>query len=186
MAPQLLYRVTNRPFPPPPPPTTTTTHSDPKEPPALHITPAILPGFQRHRVKGADYPGIIPSSVSPLTNSSLSAYYASNTTNQTTTQTQIESSVLGTLVSNLSSEDVRRLDLFEGNEYEKWVVRVRRVGVAGSDGEEEGEEGEEGEVQALTYVYTAGMERLESAEWDFETFKRDKLSWWVGLDEREW
>jgi hypothetical protein len=27
---------------------------------------------------------------------------------------------------------------------------------------------------------------LEDAEWDFESFKRDKLAWWVGADESEW
>lgn len=42
------------------------------------------------------------------------------------------------------------------------------------------------EVQAVTYVWIAGAERLEEAEWDFETFKRDKMAWWVGADESEW
>jgi hypothetical protein len=32
-------------------------------------------------------------------------------------------------------------------------------------------------------VYTAGKDMLEDAEWDFESFKRDKLAWWVGADE---
>jgi hypothetical protein len=35
-------------------------------------------------------------------------------------------------------------------------------------------------------VYTAGKDMLEDAEWDFESFKRDKLAWWVGADESEW
>jgi hypothetical protein len=31
----------------------------------------------------------------------------------------------------------------------------------------------------MAYVWVAGRERLEEAEWDFQTFTRDKLSWWV-------
>jgi hypothetical protein len=46
------------------------------------------------------------------------------------------------------------------------------------------EEGEE--IEATAYVWISGREWLEDAEWDFETFKRDKMKWWVGADERDW
>jgi hypothetical protein len=52
---------------------------------------------------------------------------------------------------------------------------------AGSNVANEGDE-----VVAATYVWIAGKERLEEEEWDFETFRRDKLAWWVGARESEW
>ncbi|KKK13694.1 hypothetical protein ARAM_000828 [Aspergillus rambellii] len=42
------------------------------------------------------------------------------------------------------------------------------------------------EVDAVTYVWVAGRDRLEDAEWDFEAFKRDKMAGWVNADERDW
>lgn len=39
---------------------------------------------------------------------------------------------------------------------------------------------------AATYVWVAGKDRLEEMEWDFETFRRDKLAWWVKARESEW
>ncbi|RJE25179.1 AIG2-like family, partial [Aspergillus sclerotialis] len=91
MAPQILNRVLQR-----------TTSSQQHE---LDVKPALLHGYERRRVKEADYPGIIPSPSS------------SNSSNT--------SSVLGTLVSNLTSSDIVHLDRFEGPEYLKKPVKVR-------------------------------------------------------------
>lgn len=153
----------------------------------LKIRPAVLHGYRRHRVRGADYPGIIPVS-SPDESS--------------------RTSVLGTLVSGITDGDIYRLDKFEGSEYSRERVRVRTLrdsallgtsagqnakefetneqlrevlDIAGKESLDEGDE-----VEAVTYVWTAGEERLEDAEWDFGTFKRDKMAWWVGADESEW
>ncbi|PYH96108.1 disease resistance protein Aig2 [Aspergillus ellipticus CBS 707.79] len=149
----------------------------------LTIKPAILHSYRRHRVRHADYPGIVSVSTDPNTDAN----------------TGPESSVLGTVVSGLTDGDVYRLDMFEGSEYEKREVVVR---VLGKRGEGEGEEGVRGvldkmedganavgegvEVRAVTYVWTAGEERLEDAEWDFEAFKRDKMAWWVEADKKDW
>lgn len=168
MAPQILNRVIDR---------TTSTQQH-----QLDVKPAFLLGYQRRRIKNADYPGLIPSS-SPDTSTS---------------------SVLGTVVSNLTRADVFHLDRFEGSEYVKKPVKVRilneptSVGgrrensVAKPGGEhlrdildaasvgEKGEGQEEEEVDALAYVFIAGEEELEEREWDFEAFKREKLPIWLG------
>lgn len=180
MAPQILHRVIHgRPDP------------EPWQKGMLSFKPAILHGYRRHRVRGADYPGIVPcpNDIEDSTGGPGSA------------------SVLGTVVSGLTDGDVHRLDVFEGSEYVKERVRVRvlaeslSVGgrqeasiaknpdrhlkdVLDAAGAEFADEREE--VEALTYVYVAGQDRLEDAEWDFEAFKRDKMAWWVDADESEW
>ncbi|RAL01913.1 gamma-glutamylcyclotransferase family protein [Aspergillus ibericus CBS 121593] len=172
MTPQILHRVIHGQADP-----------EPWQKALLTIKPAILHNYRRHRVQGADYPGIVPVSEGDDTGA------------------ESRPSVLGTVVWGLTDGDVFRLDRFEGSEYEKRVVRVRVLdgdgdegkGKGGGEGEEERVRGllldaaegatEGKEVEAVTYVWTAGEERLEAAEWDFEAFKRDKLAWWVGADE---
>ena len=39
------------------------------------------------------------------------------------------------------------------------------------------------EVDAETYVWTAPEEELEKDEWDFEEFREEKMSRWVGRSE---
>ncbi|KAG8627995.1 hypothetical protein KVT40_003868 [Elsinoe batatas] len=149
--------------------------------------PALLPSHRRHRVRGADYPAVIPSNPS--------------------------ASVRGTLAVGLTDADVRRLDIFEGEEYDRRKVGVRRLlpkqgagegggevngGDSGRTGKGKGAEGEgaevaidteemeEGEeVEAETYIWIAGEHRLEDEEWDFETFKREKMRFWIGRDGTE-
>lgn len=184
MAPQILHRVINR---------RTDTSSTENPASGLKIKPAILHGYQRRRVKWADYPGIVPA-MSPST--------SANTADANTSA----SSVLGTLVTNLTASDVERLDSFEGSDYIKEPVTVRLLqesfSVGGrqessvakpTDGHlrdvldaaraEVADEGDE--VEALTYVFIGGEDSLEEGEWDFEAFKKDRLAWWVGADERE-
>jgi hypothetical protein len=65
----------------------------------LHeLTPAVLEGYCRHRVKFADYPGIIPED---------------------------NSSVLGLYVTGLTEANMQKLDYFEGSEYERTMVKVK-------------------------------------------------------------
>ncbi|RAK80347.1 gamma-glutamylcyclotransferase family protein [Aspergillus fijiensis CBS 313.89] len=186
MSPQILHRVIHGRATP-----------EPWQRAYLTIRPAVLPNYRRHRVRHADYPGIVAVAVGSGSGSGGGS-----------------ASVLGTLVTGLTEGDVYRLDLFEGNEYTKVKVKVKvgvkgkgeghgangvgdeeedvRVGLEGLEGTAtapDGAEAEaeaEAEVEALTYVWTAGRERLEDAEWDFEAFKRDKMAWWVEADERDW
>ncbi|KAJ5803898.1 uncharacterized protein N7518_000201 [Penicillium psychrosexuale] len=183
MAPQILHRVIHG-----------QANPEPWQKAMLRFQPAILQGYRRHRVQNADYPGIVAVPETE-TESDLSA-----------PKTSAETSVVGTLVSGLTDGDIHRLDRFEGSEYEKKRVTVRTLAaVVGGDhgnasegaaenqlremlnattGAEVAAEGEE--VSAMTYVYTAGEDMLEDSEWDFESFKRDKMAWWVQADESEW
>lgn len=145
----------------------------------LTTRPALLPGYRRYRVKGADYPAILP--------------YAPPES----------SSVLGVVVTGLTEGDVLRLDVFEGTMYEKRSVKVKVPKRKGAPEDEDDkslqkgldhtahltgkqEEDEMEEVEATTYVWTDPEEDLDmGAEWDFESFKRDKLTWWITAPESE-
>ncbi|GAB1202313.1 hypothetical protein APSETT445_000925 [Aspergillus pseudonomiae] len=178
MAPQILHRVIHG-----------SPDPEPWQKALLTFRPAILHGYGRHRVRGADYPGIVPAK-------------ATTTEPDTDLNANGLAAVLGTVVSGLTDGDVHRLDIFEGAEYEKRKVKVRilRESLGGKDGGLDGkdtdrhlmdvldaagaefaDEGEE--VEAVTYVWVAGESKLEDGEWDFEAFKRDKMAWWVGADE---
>ncbi|KAL2003350.1 hypothetical protein VTN02DRAFT_4170 [Thermoascus thermophilus] len=196
MAPQILHRVCHgRPDP------------EPWQKAMLKIKPAILHGYRRHRVRGADYPAIIPAHSTTTTSSSSTDTAETEDPTSTKQTSDPHPYVLGTLVSGLTDGDLYRLDLFEGSEYEKRPVRVRMlrkaVGLGGRQEASIGKKGEEhirdvldaageeiadegDEVDALTYVWIGGQEKLEDGEWDFETFRRDKLRWWVEADESEW
>lgn len=63
----------------------------------LTIQPALLRNHCRHRVRNADYPGVIP---------------------------QDGESVRGTYVTGLTDVDMQRLDYFEGIEYSRQEVRA--------------------------------------------------------------
>lgn len=201
MAPQILHRVIHgRPDP------------EPWQKAHLTFQPAILHGYRRYRVRGADYPGIIPVSSSAQTKEQ---WQEREREREQTQQPTREPSVLGALVSGLTDGDIHRLDIFEGTEYQRHPIKVRTLqeslssvdssdahhfqkeknGQGAADGHlrdvldaagaEFADEGEE-DVEAVTYVYVAGEKRLEDVEWDFESFKKDKMAWWVGADESEW
>jgi gamma-glutamylcyclotransferase (GGCT)/AIG2-like uncharacterized protein YtfP len=146
MAPQVLHRVIWGSQTPPTP-----AHAS-----MLRIRPAILHAHQRHKVKHADYPAILPTSSS--------------------------STVRGTLVQGLTDGDIWRLDIFEGSEYDRRKVCVK-VLQGNGDFEQKEEENVEGEeVEAETYIWIAGADRLEAQEWDFSEFVRDKMKRWVGKE----
>ncbi|CAI7651924.1 unnamed protein product [Penicillium glandicola] len=187
MVPQILHKVIHG-----------QANPEPWQKAMLRFQPAILHGYRRHRVQDADYPGIVAVPETPQT----------ETEESSGPKTGAGTSVIGTLVSGLTDGDVHRLDRFEGSDYEKKRVTVRTLGeVPDGDHSHVGEGGtaeselremlnvtgaqvvdKEGEVSAMTYVFTAGMDLLEDAEWDFESFKRDKMAWWVGVgtNESEW
>jgi len=72
----------------------------------LKIQSAILHDYSRRKVRGCDYPGIIP---------------------------QKGHTVRGTYVTGLTDRDIYRLDTFEGSEYDRIKIKIR---VLGMDGEE--------------------------------------------------
>jgi hypothetical protein len=92
-------------------------------------------------------------------------------------------------VHGLTDGDLWRLDIFEGSEYARRKVSVRVLEQEG-DGigdvarpESQNVEGEA--VDAESYIWIAGEDRLESEEWDFTEFVRDKMSRWVGREAAE-
>ncbi|KAL8718319.1 MAG: hypothetical protein Q9225_004531 [Loekoesia sp. 1 TL-2023] len=120
----------------------------------LKIRLAILHEHCRHRVLNRDYPAIIHSP---------------------------KDSVRGTYVQGLTTGDIFRLDIFEGDEYERRKVKVRMLDV---EGDEEGNGNVEGEeVEVNTYIWIAGEAELEQREWDFGEFRREKMQRWVGRRE---
>ncbi|KAH8702131.1 putative disease resistance protein Aig2 [Talaromyces proteolyticus] len=144
--------------------------------------PALLPGYRRYRVHNADYPALTPSDSAD------------------------SPPVLGTIVTGITEGDIYRLDRFEGSEYEKCSVRVKVLrGAAQTKCGEEGDGSlqhalektanagcdesafrEMEEVEAMTYVWKDGKERLDvDQEWDYEHFKKEKMQWWVEADESE-
>jgi gamma-glutamyl AIG2-like cyclotransferase len=125
--------------------------------------PALLKDFQRHRVKNCDYPAIV---------------------------SKTDATVRGTLVTGLTEGDWWRLDVFEGDDYTREVVKVlirkdfKRNDIQ-TDGEwntlDEKELEDEGEeILAQTYVWKSGVNYLEPREWDFEEFVREKMWRWAG------
>lgn len=62
----------------------------------------------------------------------------------------------------------------EGDQYNRVKVKLRLLR---NDG------GEDDEVEAETYVWADGSVDLEDGEWDFEEFRREKMSRWIGDDE---
>ncbi|RVX68381.1 hypothetical protein B0A52_07381 [Exophiala mesophila] len=163
MAPGVLHRVIHG-----------TVNPDPWQREYLTVRPGLLYGFQRHRVRWADYPAIIP--------------HADPT-----------SCVRGTIVSGLKSVDLARLDLFEGDQYDRQAVKVLVLKETELDEpapEPKGEKSHGQEVNdinnntdttevehvlAQAYVWTDGNSKLETKEWDFEEFKREKMNAWMGL-----
>ncbi|KAI4093830.1 MAG: hypothetical protein LQ339_007612 [Xanthoria mediterranea] len=116
----------------------------------LSFRPALLHQHRRHRVLHHDYPAVIP---------------------------QQSSSVRGTYVSGLTDGDIYRLDIFEGNEYERRRVKLKILDTEGDEAGEGNVEGEELEVE--TYIWVAGEERLVDGEWDFAEFRREKMHNWI-------
>ena len=117
----------------------------------LTVQPAILHSYCRRRVRDGDYPAIIESP---------------------------DSSVRGSYVRGLTEGDVWRLDIFEGDEYERRKVKIKTLKEVRSDKGREDVEADEVEVE--TYVWIAGEEQLEDGGWDFEEFRREKMQRWIG------
>lgn len=70
--------------------------------------------------------------------------------------------------------------MFEGDEYSREKVKVKVLKEVGNERGEGNIEGEE--VEAETYIWIAGEERLEDSEWDFAEFQKEKMRYWVGAE----
>ncbi len=96
----------------------------------LRCIETVLQGFFRSGIQGEEYPGIVPSS---------------------------GSAVSGVLYLNLPEEALRRLDLFEGDMYERHSVEVVST--------------EYERLTAMTYVVKACFyDRLTNEQWSYARF----------------
>ncbi|KAL4815350.1 hypothetical protein BDW67DRAFT_67999 [Aspergillus spinulosporus] len=188
MAPQILHRVIHG------SPTPQQWQKD-----LLQFRPAILHGYRRHRVRGADYPGIIKEPElmrDAATDGSSSA--AEKAALPPGSGTGSTASVLGTVVSGLTDGDVHRLDIFEGAEYrrEKVFVRILREALSkdlnNQDGTRNGD-GNGAHVDADAARDRHIKDVLEAAGADFadeeEEVETETYVWIAGramLEDAEW
>lgn len=126
-----------------------TTKPTPSQISRLIMEPAILPKYTRRRIHCCDYPAIIPSS-------------------------KPGACVRGIYVRGITPSDQQRLDMFEGDQYERIRLRLNLLDKEGNEVEEK---------EAETYVWAQDISFLEDGEWDFEAFRRKKMIRWVGRDE---
>lgn len=106
----------------------------------LIIHRAKLDGYRRYALKDAAYPAVIQ---------------------------EAGSHVEGTVAYGLSDEDVAKLDLFEGDEYQRIDVPVTDL-----------ETGEK-VVSAGVYVWIDERGRLSEKEWQLDTFKKSGMAAWI-------
>ena len=158
MAPQVLHRVLH-----------STTTPTPAQSASLTIRPALLKGYTRHKVVACDYPAIIPDQSAP----------ALTTVSHGKKEEDEEGCVRGTCVQGLTDIDIWRLDIFEGDQYERRWVRCCVI-------DDSGERIESGEsVDVETYVWIEDPAMLEPQEWDFDEFRREKIKRWIGMEQYE-
>ncbi|KAK7696263.1 hypothetical protein QCA50_000916 [Cerrena zonata] len=153
----------------------------------LSICPAVLLDHTRHKVKNADYPGVLPFS-------------RSVTLFQGRELTPDEKSVRGTLVSGLSESDVALLDIFEGDEYTREIVSAHPLTsftplTSNSSADTSivpstapaipDLSSLPPPVQAQTYLWAAPTSRLEPDLWEYAQFVRDSAWKWVGDKSRD-
>jgi Gamma-glutamyl cyclotransferase, AIG2-like len=147
MAPQVLYRVIWG---------TSKVSAAQRE--RLTIQPALLDDFCRHKVRYADYPGIIQ---------------------------QAGHSVRGTYVTGLTDFDIVKLDYFEGCQYMRKKVQVK-VLAEEKDGDKGKESDKKVEVvaeaMAETYIFLDKSDLVEE-EWNFDKFVREKMWRWTDASE---
>ncbi|KAF6757293.1 hypothetical protein DFP72DRAFT_892235 [Ephemerocybe angulata] len=154
----------------------------------LRFSPAFLPGYTRHKVKGATYPGIIPLSQSmALANRELAPS---------------EKVVRGTVVEGLTEEDLEYLDDFEdigSDEYARILVVVHPLAPFHPMSTHcEGEDAlialhsssipeNQGDlafgVEVDTYVYLE-VENLEAELWSFNEFVKMHAPQWFDYSSR--
>ncbi|POR36027.1 Protein AIG2 [Tolypocladium paradoxum] len=116
----------------------------------LHtFTHANLNDHCRYRVQYADYPGVVPEK---------------------------GRKVRGVYATGLTDANMKKLDYFEGSEYERVKVKVELL--QKKDGKEV-----VGEVKDTNLYIFLCPKDLEKRDWDYGEFCRDRMSMWT---RREW
>lgn len=139
----------------------------------LKIAPALLEGWVRHRVRGADFPAIISAKDSH-------DFFK-------TEADPASECVRGSYVTGLTFDDMKRLDRFESGYYELEVVEVTPLADLVSLGDLDiktlvdpgllkmtgGEQ--RAKVRVVTYAWSEPLSELEKEPWSFEDFVTQKL-----------
>jgi len=125
----------------------------------LTVRPAILKDHRRRLVLHCEYPGITA---------------------------HLGSQVAGSFVSGLTKANLRDLHRFEGRQYELVPIKVdvlmeRTLGPPGPDGKPTYKNEVWQEMDAMTYIYIAGEDRLEDREWCFQDYMENHMINWSGL-----
>lgn len=154
------------------------------EGPELQIAPALLLDYTRHRIKHADYPGIVP--------------YEKSKSIFRRDLSREENSVRGTLVTGLTDQDVEHLDVFEGDEYSRDTVSVYPLSSFTPLSDTSPHHTRDSNIvpsstpslpsldtlppplSAQTYVWIDPVAHLEPAIWEYSDFVRDSAWRWVG------
>ncbi|KIJ57819.1 hypothetical protein HYDPIDRAFT_103800 [Hydnomerulius pinastri MD-312] len=148
----------------------------------LQICPALLPDYTRHRISAADYPGIV-------------AYAQSRAMFDHDLELE-ERCVRGSLVTGLSDDDIRLLDIFEGNEYTRDLVSVHPLGPFSSLNDMPPVDANalfpakpppvstpselQKPLEANTYVWCRPLSELRADLWTFEEFVKQSAWKWIG------
>ncbi|KAG6335666.1 hypothetical protein ID866_3424 [Astraeus odoratus] len=142
----------------------------------LRICPAIVKDFTRHQVKDADYPALVP--------------YSRSRSMFDRDLEPDERSVKGSLVSGLLDEDVRLLDIFEGNEYVREVVPAHPLAPLASLGDVPmdslvittpiSEALVSKVIEVNTYVWVKSLSELSPDPWAFDDFVKHNAWKWIG------
>ncbi|KAG2131355.1 hypothetical protein DEU56DRAFT_814097 [Suillus clintonianus] len=145
----------------------------------LQMCPALLLDYTRHQVKNEDYPGILPYSRSR-------AMFDHDLNPE-------ERSVRGSLVTGLSEEDIRLLDIFEGNQYTREIVSIYPLGPLANIRDIEVKSlvattpppipvmsELANPVDAATYVWCLSSSELRAQLWTFEEFVKLNAWKWIG------
>lgn len=100
--------------------------------------PAAIMGYQRRAVMGEHYPALIPSA-------------------------EAADAVVGRLYCDVSAEDLNRLDVFEGEQYQRSSCSVKVA--------------TDGELTCEVYIWRAHYNSLLSPEpWDLQAFEERGLA----------
>ncbi|KAE8266234.1 hypothetical protein A4X09_0g6112 [Tilletia walkeri] len=159
----------------------------------LRVRNALLPAHATWHVQKVDYPALVP----------ISERRPQQQHPSSSSDTDAEIVVPGTLVSGLTDRDLRYLDLFEGDEYVRKEVDVRPAvegeGISNAlrprdasladiladlDPATTALEGQNpaasSTVRAQAYLWCAPLSMLEDRRWIFAEFAREKAKRWVG------
>ena len=92
--------------------------------------------------------------------------------------------VLGVIVKGLSDMDIMRLDIFEGDQYDRKKIEaypLEHNSDSADHMQSQAGSSSSSSIDAETYVWkTEYASELDPAEWDFEEFRREKLRYWAG------